>query len=443
MAASLVARWIARLGANVDHPGWKIFGQGMFALAAALALAIYSAAVAQMGETRLAAIMAGLSLIIAAWVGVKIVPALARRTALRWIAVEIRFRLTREGWVYIAGVFLLGLAALNTGNNLLFLILSALLAGMLMSGVLSTTVLTGNELEIELPEQIFAGQPALAVITLHNEKESLPSFSLRVAADSTKAGQPVFRDPVYFPYIPHASQARQRVELLFPRRGLYRQDAFVIRTRFPFGFLEKWRKVDSPVEALVYPPVEATEEFFDILPLVSGEMESMHRGRGHDLYAIRDYVTSDSSRHVDWKATARTGELKVREYAREDERQVVLVFDPLVFLPAGASAPSAEQLEKFERGVKLAACLAWHFHQIDAEIEFRTERLVAPMAPSSESIWATLGELAVIQPRAAAPGESLLAKLHDDPHLFKIILTSQPRGTIPTQFWTSSYVIFM
>src|SRR5262249_33765626 len=152
-------------------------------------------------------------------------------------------------------------------------------AGMLMSGILSTIVLTGNELEIELPEQIFAGQPALAVVELHNHKDGLPSFSLRIAADAQKAGQPVFREAVYFPYVPRASHARQRVELLFPRRGLYRQDAFVLRTRFPFGFLEKWRKVESPVEALVYPPVEATEEFYEILPLVSGEMESMHRGR--------------------------------------------------------------------------------------------------------------------------------------------------------------------
>jgi len=440
MASSLVSKWWAR----VDQPGWKAFGLGMAALGLALLLALYSAAVGQIGETRLAAVMATLSLVIAAWVGVKIVPALARRTALRWLAVEIRFRLTREGWVYFTGVFLLGLAALNTGNNLLFLILSALLAGILMSGVLSTIVLSGNELEIELPEQIFAGQPAVAVLRLHNHKESLPSFSLKVAADrKMKAGQPVFRDPVYFPYVARASHARQRVELLFPRRGLYRQDSFVLQTRFPFGFLEKWRRVDSPVEALVYPPVEPTEEFFEILPLVSGEMESIHRGRGHDLYAIRDYLSSDSARHVDWKATARTGELKVREFAREDERQVVLVFDPLVFPPAGSAAPSPEQLESFERGVKLAACLAWHFYEIDAEIEFRTERLVAPMARSSDTIWTVMRELALVEPRAARLGDSLLAGLPEDPHLFKIILTSQPRGSIPTKFWTSSYVIFL
>ncbi len=439
MSSSVITRWWSR----VDRRAWMGFTLGMGVLGIALLLALESAAAREAGEVRMAAAMAALSLILAFWVGIKIVPPLFRRTSLRWLTVEIRFRLTREGWVYISGVFLLGLAALNTGNNLLFLILSALLAGILMSGVLSTIVLTGNELEIELPEQIFAGQPALAMLTLHNRKETLPSFSLRVNPDSKKEAKPVFRDPVYFPYVPRNSQARQRVELLFPRRGLYRQDSFVIQTRFPFGFLEKWRSVNSPVEALVYPPVEPTEEFYEILPMVSGEMESMHRGRGHDLYAIRDYQSADSARHVDWKATARTGELKVREFAREDERQVVLVFDPLIFPAAGAGAPAAEQLDRFERGVKLAACLAWHFYEIDAEIEFRTEQLVSPMAPSSETIWGTMRELALIQPRPAAPGESLLAGLPEEPHLFKIILTAQPRGTIPTQFWTTAYVIFM
>jgi uncharacterized protein (DUF58 family) len=439
MAPSLVARMWSR----VDQPGWKAFGLGMAALGVALLLALYSAAAREMGQMELAAGASVLALAIAGWVGLKIVPALARRTPLRWLAAEIRFRVTREGWVYILGIFLLGLAAQNTGNNLLFLIVSTMLAGILMSGILSTIVLTGNELEVELPEQIFAGQPALTVLTLHNRKETLPTFSLRVAAESKKTGRPVFREAVYFPYVRRKSSAKQRVELVFPRRGLYRQDAFELRTRFPFGFLEKWRRVASSIEALVYPPVEPTEEFYEILPMVSGEVESQHRGRGHDLYAIRDYLSSDSARHVDWKATARTGTVKVREFAREDERQVVLVLDPLLPVFPGVREPSPEQLERFERGVKLAACLAWHFYELSAEIEFLTDRLVAPMAPSPDTIHVILRELALIQARGGSPGESVFASLPDAPHLFKIILTSQTRGTIPTRLWTSAYVIFL
>ena len=148
--------------------------------------------------------------------------------------------------IYLAAVFILVLAAVNTGNNLLFLILACLLAGILISGVLSRIVLTGMELKFDLPEHIFAEQPVLAEVELRNEKQIWPSFSLRVIGERPKNKLPaqILSCPVFFPYIPRLSAARQKVELRFPRRGVYRQDAFGIRTRFPFGFFEKTRAGD-------------------------------------------------------------------------------------------------------------------------------------------------------------------------------------------------------
>ena len=77
----------------------------------------------------------------------------------------------------------------------------------------------------------------------------------------------------------------------------------------------------------MYPRIEPTDEVLEILPLVRGEWESFVRGRGSDLYRIREYMPEDSARHVDWKATAKSGSLKVREFAREDERKLCIVFD--------------------------------------------------------------------------------------------------------------------
>jgi uncharacterized protein (DUF58 family) len=433
---SILRRWWQGL----DRPGWRNFAIGMVALGVALILSLYSAAAAEVGQTTLAAASAVVSLILAAWVSVTIVPALARRTSLRWLSFRIHFRLTREGVVYISGVFLLAVAALNTGNNLVFLILAAMLAGILMSGVLSSIVLMGNALELELPEHIFATQPALALVKLRNEKEIFPSFSLRVVGDDKKTVPQILIDPVYFPFIPRKSTAQQRVELQFPRRGVYRQDAFGIRTRFPFGFLEKTRRVESPMEVVVYPSVAPTEEFYEILPLVSGEMESQQRGRGHDLYSIRDYQTTDSARFVDWKATAKTTELKVREFTREDERQVVLVLDPFLHPGEHGAAPDLEK--KFERAVSFCACLAWHFYEINAEMEFRTDRAITPMGPAAENVYTILRELALVEARPAN-GANALDSVSTAPHIFKIILTSQPRGSIPTRLWSSSYIVFL
>ena len=72
----------------------------------------------------------------------------------------------------------------------------------------------------------------------------------------------------------------------------------------------------------MYPRVEPTDQFYEVLPLLSGEMASYFRGRGHELHSLREYLSTDSARFVDWKITARMGQLMVREFAREDERRV-------------------------------------------------------------------------------------------------------------------------
>jgi uncharacterized protein (DUF58 family) len=324
-------------------------------------------------------------------------------------------------------------------------VLASMLAGIIVSGILSSIVLTGIVLKLELPEHIFAEKPVLATLEIENEKLTLPSFSLRVVGAPGKkpAGamaaeaEQILTRPVYFPFIPRKSAAQQNVELTFPRRGVYQQNALGITTKFPFGFLKKTRRVDSKMEVVVYPRVAPTEEFYEILPLISGEIESFYRGRGHDLYSIRDYVTTDSARYVDWKATAKTGDLKVREFTREDERRVMLVLDPFGAEAAGANG------EKFERAVTLAACLAWHFYEIDSEMQFRTDRMGTAMAASNEIIYDVLRELAFIVQKPGAGDGKFLEALTDEPDLFKIILTSQARGSIPTSLWTSSYFVFI
>src|ERR1700722_10652585 len=190
----------ARMWRARDRAGWRNFAIAMMALAVAFFFALLSAAAAQTGRIWVAGITTVISLGIAAWVAITIVPALARRTSLRWIAYQIDYRLTGDGVIYLGGGFVLVLAAVNTGNNLLFLILACLLAGILVSGVLSRVVLTGIELKFDLPAHIFAGQPVLAEVELRNEKQTLPSFSLCVTGDSKKSSSDILTRPVFFPY---------------------------------------------------------------------------------------------------------------------------------------------------------------------------------------------------------------------------------------------------
>jgi len=437
---------LGRLWNRRDRAGWRNFGIAMLALAVAFFFALLSAAAGQQGRIWFAGITTLISLGIAAWVAVAIVPALARRTSLRWVAYQIDYRLTRDGGIYLAAVAILILAAVNTGNNLLFLILACLLAGILTSGVLSRAVLTGVEMRFELPEHIFAEQPVLAEMELRNEKQLWPSFSLRVVGSKKAPASPeILARPVFFPYIPRQSAIRQKVELRFPRRGVYRQDSFGIRTRFPFGFFEKTREVPSNLEIAVYPRVEPTDHFYEVLPLLSGEMASFFRGRGHELHSLRAYVPTDSARFVDWKVTAKSGRLMVREFAREDERRVMLVLDPFIGPPRAdlGKLAEAEQTERFERAVSLAACIGWHFHEIRSVMQFRTNRFSTPMAPAGEVVYDMLRELALVQPDPSAAGGAFIDDLAGESEVFKIILTARPQRTIPTGLWSSSYFLFM
>ena len=447
---------------KVDWPAWRTFAIAVISLSAALLLALYSSVAAEDGRTSAAAFSALSALALSAWVAFTVVPVLARRTPLRWLAYRMDYRVTREGIVYLAGIFVIALAALNTGNNLLFMTLACLLAGILISGLLSQIVLSGVELRLDLPEHIFANQPVMALAELTNHKLRLPSFSLRLVGTkggakggaktgakasaarrgkSKTAASPasdILTMPVYFPYLPPRQQSRQAVQLVFPQRGVYRQDSIGVQTRFPFGFLEKTRQVESKMQAVVYPSVAPSEEFYEVLPLVTGELESFTRGRGNDLYSIRDYQTFDSARHVDWKASARTGSLQVREFAREDERRVLLVLDPSI--PADGK-PEAAHNAVFERGVTLCASLAWHFYEINSVLAFRSGAFETSMAPAGENIYDILRHLASAAP--AAGESSLLSDLADLPQTFKIILTAQPRGSIPTSLWSTSFIAFL
>ncbi len=444
---SAVKSTIARLWAKADRPAVRAFFLSITALTAALLLALYSGAAAELGQRTLASTTALAALAIAGWVGVTLVPILAKRTPLRWIGYKIEYRITLEGWIYIGGIILVALAALNTGNNLLFLILASLIAMVLLSGVLSSITLSGIELRLVLPEHIFAGQPVRAMVELENEKLTLPSFSLRVEAAKTKRAQAnaMLETPVYFPYLPKHDRVQQVIPVTFPRRGVYRQEAFRIVTRFPFGFLRKARQLNLKTEALVYPSVEPTAEYLEILPGLEGALESLTKGRGQDLYALRDYIPTDSARHVHWKASARSGSLMVREFTREDDCRILLVLDP--HLPAeeatnlqpGVSAAN----ERFERAVNICASLAWHFYENNSLLQFRSAGVQTPLGPADQIIFSILEHLAITQPLPPDPQQSLMADLATSPELFKIIVTTRPHGSVPASVWSSSYVVFL
>jgi uncharacterized protein (DUF58 family) len=445
---------------------WLRFLLAIGGLVLALAAALFSTVARESGNLWATLILASVALLLAIIVGLTTVPYLASRVAGRRIRDAFDYDVTGVGIIYVVAVLLIGIAALNTGNNLLYVIVAAMLAAILVSGLASAVVLRGLQLDVRLPEQIFAGRPALGKIVVRNRRRWLASFSIRViplkkgrpsgqwqwvpATFGFPSGRPPARqwvrlpdrhlrrlasDPVpqaivtetaYFPYIPAGGELAAEVELCFPRRGRYQQSGFGLATRFPFAFLTKTRRVPLVREILVYPPVEPTDEFFEVLPLITGECETFARGRGDDLYRIREYLPEDSARHVDWKATAKSGSLKVREFSREDEPKLRLVFDN--------PSPGTISEQAYENAVTLAASVSWHFAEGNTQLCF-----IAHGYNRGADVSDFLAYLATVNPQTS-PSVLDNLEISDD---YNIILTTRARGTIPTHLWACSYVIFI
>jgi uncharacterized protein (DUF58 family) len=308
--------------------------------------------------------------------------ALARR--------RIPYRVTLGGALFAVGLGFTGFAAMLSANNLLFLVFAAMMALLLVSGFLSRLVLAGLEVELLLPRHVAARAPTPARIRVRNIKRLTPSFSIELAGrkDPVTGLPSILKAPVYFPVVPSRESMEAAVQVNFPRRGRHVDNVFVISTRFPFGFLRRTTAVELRRETLVYPALEPTEEAEHLLAEAEGEMKAFARGIGHDFDRIRSWEYSDSARHVDWKSTAHTGSLHVREYTRDEQQAVEIVFDRR--LPDGQSG-------WFETAIERCAWLAWNLDSRGLDLHFRSQG-ISLQVPGQGEVYELLAWLALAEP---------------------------------------------
>jgi uncharacterized protein (DUF58 family) len=295
---------------------------------------------------------------------------------------RLRYRITRGGALFGLALAMTCAGAFLSGNNLLFLVFSAMLALLLVSGFISRLVLAGLELELLLPEHVSARMPSAARIRIRNLKRLTPSFSIELS------GAPILKEPVYFALIPGRATIEAAVQVVFPHRGRHRENLFVISTKFPFGFLRKSTTVALRRETIVYPALEPRAGMEILLDSISGEIESHSQGNGRDFYRIRPYEAQDSARHVDWKSSAHTGGLQVREFTRDQQRTVEIFFDRRI-------APGQQQ--RFEELVENCAFLVWSLADRDAKMWVRSQN-VAMAIPEDGEIYDVLRFLALVEP---------------------------------------------
>lgn len=326
------------------------------------------------------------------------------------LAGRIRYKITRGGVFFSAGIVVIGAAAVFTGDNPLFLIVAAMMATLLVSGFVSRLCLAGLELDFLAPEHVPARRVVPGRLYVRNRKWFLPSFSTRVTA-IYEPGSPTLASSVYFPLIAAGATLDETVEIRFPRRGSYKRNSFAFTTSFPFGFLERSARVTLLRETIVYPAIDPQAGFEQLLGGIAGDIETHYRGLGLDFYRIRPYEATENARFVDWKATAHAGSLQVREFAREQEQTVELFLDRSV----------THDLDPwFEHAVDCCAFLAWRLANQGVAVHFRSNGF-AMRHPEEGDIYAILKYLALVYPQTGAPVESPL-----DDSAFQVVLTAAP-----------------
>lgn len=261
-------------------------------------------------------------------------------------------RFTSEGKRFILFTIAVGIAAINTGNNLFYLLLAMMLSLIIMSGLLSESCLRKLELSRHAPAFLFAGETGTLMITITNRKSRLPSLSLRL--HDVVAGANLDRG-LHLLQLPPRTSCMLSCPLTFPRRGLHRIDGMLLATPFPFGLFVKQAFVPCETTITVLPqPFPLPQTLLPETSITGAQARLAKQGVGLDLYNLRLYQPGDDSRRIHWMSTARTAQLIVRETEAETQDSAVVHLSVI--------AP-AEAHDRFEQAVALTASVVAHLYE--------------------------------------------------------------------------------
>ncbi len=234
-----------------------------------------------------------------------------------------RLRTTPAGRTYLVLTFGVGLGALNTGNNLLYLVLGLQLSIVVVSGILSERCVRRVQVRRLPPAAPRARSPFHLAWGLRLEKGQ--AFALAVAEVHPVLGSAVGR----LAWLPSGDEVVVRALAAAPRRGPLQLQAVRISTAFPFGLFVKSRDVDIPGELLVLPGrVPAAPEPPSPSSGLGLEQRSL-RGLdgGGDLAQLRELREGEDARRIHWRKSAQLGTLLRVERDAQPQPRILLTLD--------------------------------------------------------------------------------------------------------------------
>jgi uncharacterized protein (DUF58 family) len=304
-------------------------------------------------------------------------------------------RITNFGLGYILMCLVVAIAATNTGNNGLYLVLAGLLAAMTVSGFLSRRNVRGVSCEIEPVGEVFAAQQSFLRVRLENHLRAGTAQALFFLHEGLPG--PLWIDP-----LKPGEKREMVVEGRFPRRGVVQRPDAGLLSRFPIGLFRKYRRAALAREIVVFPnpescavPEAPPEEARGGRPHVS------RRGTGFDLRTLREFSPGDDPRDMHWKQSARMRRWIVREREAERGRAIVLTVDNAVDDPSDPAS-----LDRLERAIARCAGSALTLLSRGGEVGFQARGArVVPQAGQAQRarVLEALARLAAVPAQSAPP----------------------------------------
>jgi uncharacterized protein (DUF58 family) len=294
-------------------------------------------------------------------------------------------RLTKIGISFIVFTVCAGFAAINTGNNALYIGLSFMLGALMLSGIASKGGLKHLRVELEGIDEAWAGRVARGRLRVVNRSRIWNVRDLILTADELAA-------PILVSLVERRGEVAVDAAFLFRRRGLVQLTSIDLYTRYPFGFFLKKRRVKISGDVVVYPHLLDQDVARERFSPVEGDDQqpSSRPGPGSDIHSFREYTRGDSLRHVAWKKSASLGRWIIKQTESDAGRAVHVVVDP--YKPRGASD------DDFERMVSEAATFLYEALHRDFELVVAMPRLEL-RARGGEGARAIFRALALLEPR--------------------------------------------
>ena len=245
-------------------------------------------------------------------------------------------RLTKVGIAFLIFTIFIGFAAINTGNNALYIALSFMLGCLLLSGIASKGGLKHLHVAFDNIQEAWAGRAAEGRLHIANRSRIWNVRDVIVISSQLSS-------PTFIPVINRRSEVQVDSQFLFERRGLVQLNTLDLYTRYPFGFFFKKRRVQIRGEVVVFPRLLDMSIGDDRFRPVEGEQHPSNRpGIGSDVHAFREYVRGDSMRQIYWRKSASMGRWIMKQTEIEAARIVHVVVDP--YKSRSASDDDFEQM---------------------------------------------------------------------------------------------------